>query len=182
MLFVYFISYCSRYVQNKLISKFSVYSNIAFVDVTLPGFKRRMNMARGYNWVTISWMSKASYFCGTHRYSFRKLMFKFPVGCNFMVARYAEKHELYFSIECCIVISNAQASEIQKYKHLLILQNLDSFCSSKSLWDEVNMSVEKSIGPTSDQRIREYSFKWYELHLLVAKPPWNNFTNVYDTS
>ena len=65
-----------------------------------------------------------------HRYSIKKLMFKNSSWIWFYmyVGKICRKYELYLSIEYCIVISDAQASEIQKGNDPPVLSKLECFC------------------------------------------------------
>ncbi len=41
-------------------------------------------------------------------------MFKIPVAYDFTLVKYEEKLKLYFSVEPCTLISDAQASEMKQ--------------------------------------------------------------------
>ncbi len=95
-------------------------------------------------------------------------MLKIPVGYDFTLARYAGKHELYFSVENCTVISDARASKKKMQRHVCFVKTVLFFYrrpievrliweSSFRICNKISMCGEKC---TVYQRISEYPFKF----------------------
>ena len=104
------------------------------------------------------WATKVPNFFDTYRQMLtKKLMFKIPVGCDFMLARYAGQHELHFSIEYCTVLSDAWHQKFKDVKICLILGKLFCFC---------RIPIEVRLMQESSFRIRNKIRMWRKVYFV----------------